>query len=255
MLSHLPLHEFWPKEPLLPETVLLLETLFSSPITASHSKQWTDHDPYLSRVWNLVSKGCSESVSDDLQPYYRQKDEWSTKCGCVLFGNRVVISSVGRENIRELYILELWKWKTYSEEQDLMAELTEAWLLRYRNVFLTNISKCGTTASMGIAKLPFVEKSYRSCWTVARGNDVNSSRNTRKGLKHSLCCLNPLLRWLLSSGICLQHMDYQSHCVRQRNLLHQFGISTIPAETVWNTRDCHHITQLRLGWQRGQYRP
>ena len=69
MLSRLPLPEVGPEEPVPPETVPLLETLDSSPITASYIKQWTDHDPYLSNVWNLLSKGWPESVSDDLQPY------------------------------------------------------------------------------------------------------------------------------------------------------------------------------------------
>ena len=107
MLSHLPLPEAGPEEPVPPETVLLLETLDSSPITAGHIKQWTDDNPYLSRVRNLVSKGWPGSVSDDLQPYYWQKDELSTECGCVLFGNRVVNPCVGREKLRNCSIKDI----------------------------------------------------------------------------------------------------------------------------------------------------
>ena len=84
MISRLSLPEVGPAEAVPPETVPLLETLDSSPITASHIKQWTDHDPYLSRVRNLLSEGWPESVSDDLQLYYKRKDELSTECGCVL---------------------------------------------------------------------------------------------------------------------------------------------------------------------------
>ena len=60
-------------------------------------EKWTDHDPYLSRDQNLVAKGWAESVSDDLRPYYRRTDKLSTECCCVLFGNRVVNLSMGRE--------------------------------------------------------------------------------------------------------------------------------------------------------------
>ena len=57
MLSRLPLPESPPDVPLPGETILLLEQLQSSPITAAQIKKWTSQDPVLSRVRNNVLHG------------------------------------------------------------------------------------------------------------------------------------------------------------------------------------------------------
>ena len=46
-----------PDVPLLGETILLLEHLQSSPITAGQIKEWTNQDPVLSKVRNYVLQG------------------------------------------------------------------------------------------------------------------------------------------------------------------------------------------------------
>ena len=56
MLSRLPLPESPPDVPLPGETILLLEQLQSSSITAVQIKKWTNQDPILSRVRNFVSR-------------------------------------------------------------------------------------------------------------------------------------------------------------------------------------------------------
>ena len=57
MLSRLPLPESPPDVPLPGETILLLEQLQSSPITAGQIKKWINQDLVLSRVRNYVLQG------------------------------------------------------------------------------------------------------------------------------------------------------------------------------------------------------
>ena len=101
LLSRLPLSESVSNVPLPGETVLLMETLQGSPVTAAQIKAWTDKDPILSRVRNLVLKGWQEMNQDSLRPYEQRKNELSIEDGCVLWGCRVVIPSVGREKVLE----------------------------------------------------------------------------------------------------------------------------------------------------------
>ena len=70
MLSRLPLPESPPDVPLSGETILLLEQLQSSPITAVQIKKWTNQDPVLSRVRNFVSQGWKSSHNEQTAPYY-----------------------------------------------------------------------------------------------------------------------------------------------------------------------------------------
>ena len=73
LLSRLPLSESVSNVPLPGETVLLMETLQGSPVTAAQIKAWTDKDPILSRVRNLVLKGWQEMNQDSLRPYEQRK--------------------------------------------------------------------------------------------------------------------------------------------------------------------------------------
>ena len=77
--------------PLPEETVLLLETLQLSPITAAQIKTWTDHDPILSQVQELVLQGWVTTTKTELLPYQRRRYELSIHDGCLLWGNRVVV--------------------------------------------------------------------------------------------------------------------------------------------------------------------
>ena len=51
------------------ELVLLLDNLQNSPVKASDIKTWTDRDPTLSRVRNMVQHGWSKTTDEALQPY------------------------------------------------------------------------------------------------------------------------------------------------------------------------------------------
>ena len=101
LLRRHPLSESVSNVPLPGETVLLMETLQGSPVTAAQLKAWTDKDPILSRVRNLVLKGWQEISHDSLHPYEQRKNELSIEDGCVLWGCRVVIPSVERETVLE----------------------------------------------------------------------------------------------------------------------------------------------------------
>ena len=101
-LSRLPLPQVPEKTSTPVEIISLLQTLQSSPITADHIKKWTDKDPILSRVRNFVSKGWKDTCEDALSPYWQRKDELSLLDGCVLWGNRVVIPVVGRDQVLHL---------------------------------------------------------------------------------------------------------------------------------------------------------
>ena len=97
MLSRLPLPESPPDVPLPGETILLLEQLQSSPITAGQIKKWTHQDPVLSRVRNNVLHGWQQSPNDQTEPYYLCREELSIQDGCLLRSSRVVIPPAGRQ--------------------------------------------------------------------------------------------------------------------------------------------------------------
>lgn len=105
LLSRLPLPEAPKEVPIPGETVLSLETLQISPITAKQIKTWTSRDPVLSKVVERALSGWSYTTDDTLAPYQRRKDELSLEEGCVMWGNRVVVPEVGRQRVlQELHV-------------------------------------------------------------------------------------------------------------------------------------------------------
>ena len=57
VLSRLPLPDSPQSVPLPGETILLMDTLESSPVSATQIRTWTANDPVLSRVRNLILQG------------------------------------------------------------------------------------------------------------------------------------------------------------------------------------------------------
>ena len=104
-LSRLPLPVQPAQTPEPLETVLLMEQLASSPVTAQHIRAWTGRDPLLSHVLQFVQNGWPEIVdADSLKPFWRKSLELSCQEGCILWGNRVVIPKPGRtEVLHELH--------------------------------------------------------------------------------------------------------------------------------------------------------
>ena len=101
-LSRLPLPDSPLAVPLPGETVCLLECLQQSPVTWNQVKNWTARDPLLSKVYQYTMQGWPGTVTDELQPYSRKKDEISTEGGCLLWGCRVIIPPQGRTAIVDL---------------------------------------------------------------------------------------------------------------------------------------------------------
>ena len=100
-LSRLPLSESPASVPTPAETVLLMDTLQGTPVTAKQIRYWTDRDCLLSTVKRMVLSGWQDSGDEELLPFIRRKDELSVQEGCLLWGNRVVIPKVGRQRMME----------------------------------------------------------------------------------------------------------------------------------------------------------
>ncbi len=88
VLSRLPPPEAISEVPEAGETILLMENLHLSPVTARQIKQWTDQDLVLSNVRRLVQFGW-ETTSDvvSLKPFQQRKEELSVHDRCVLWGD------------------------------------------------------------------------------------------------------------------------------------------------------------------------
>ena len=95
LLSRLPLPESPIKIPDPGETILLMEALDSSVITASQIKTWTAKDPVLAKVKDMLLQGQRPPASDEFKPFRSRFMELSVHDGCILWGNRVVIPPRG----------------------------------------------------------------------------------------------------------------------------------------------------------------
>ena len=102
-LSRLPLPE--EEVPVMPgDTVLLLESV-TKLVTVSQIRQATARDPVLAAVFRRVIDGWpgdSDRISPELQPYFHRRNELSTEDGVLLWGGRVVIPLVLREQLLRL---------------------------------------------------------------------------------------------------------------------------------------------------------
>ena len=103
-LSRLPLQETARRETPVPrETILLMEHLTTTPVSARQIKHCTERDPLLSKVKRYVQQGWPEVMQDDsdVRPYERRRCELSLHDGCVLWGTRVVIPPSLRDVIMQ----------------------------------------------------------------------------------------------------------------------------------------------------------
>ena len=80
---------------------MLMQSLETSPVNSKQIRQWTQRDPILLKVSNLVLQGwaTTEVDSDDLVPYARRKLEISVEDGCLLWGQRVIVPTPGRQRV------------------------------------------------------------------------------------------------------------------------------------------------------------
>ena len=102
-LSRLPLPDIPTEIPMPADTNFLLEHLNNTPVTANMIKRWTNQDPVLAKVRNLVLQGWPVSITnEDMRPYFNKQTELSIEGGCVLRGTRVVVPPQGRKQVIEL---------------------------------------------------------------------------------------------------------------------------------------------------------
>lgn len=98
-LSRLPLPEV-PKAEGPVERVLMLENSDITLVTAEQIRSWTNRDPVLSRVREMVQKGWAhELAGEEFKPYNVRKQELSVQNGCVLWGARVIVPKPGQGDV------------------------------------------------------------------------------------------------------------------------------------------------------------
>ena len=90
-LREIPAHTETPAE-----LVLLMEHLADSPVTAKQIQTWSRRDPTLAAVLHYIQHGWPKQVDSSLSSYLSRSTELSVHEGCILWGNRVVISPQGR---------------------------------------------------------------------------------------------------------------------------------------------------------------
>ena len=99
-LSCLSLPEMPEYVPIPGETVLLLEQLDHTPVNSCHIREWTRHDPVLSRVYHFTLNGWPSHTPDtELHPYLSRKAELTIEDGSVLWGNRAIVPPQGRPQV------------------------------------------------------------------------------------------------------------------------------------------------------------
>ena len=79
-LSRLPLPTSLGETPQPYDTILLMERLNSSLVTAAQIRSWTERDVTLAKVRKFVLQGWPEGeVKEQMSPYTQRKDELSTR--------------------------------------------------------------------------------------------------------------------------------------------------------------------------------
>ncbi len=84
VLSRLPLPEAISEVQEAGETILFMENLHLSPVTAGQIRQWTDRDSVLSNVRRLVQFGWETTSDVSLKPFQQRKEELNVHDRCVL---------------------------------------------------------------------------------------------------------------------------------------------------------------------------
>ena len=89
--SRLPLPDHPGSVPVPTETVLLMEPLAFTPISAKQIRLWTDQDPILAKIKRQLLEGDPIEGGAQTDPYKRRQTELSVEDGCILWGSRVVL--------------------------------------------------------------------------------------------------------------------------------------------------------------------
>jgi len=101
-LSHLPLPTVISHTPQPAEVILLMEEMKDGPITSRDIKTWTRRDPILSWVVQYVLHGWTAKLEgEQFRPFWQKRLELTCQDGCLLWGSRVVIPTVGQSQVLE----------------------------------------------------------------------------------------------------------------------------------------------------------
>ena len=99
-LSRLPVPTKMKDPPQPYDTILLMERLNSSLVTAAHIRACIDKDPCLSKLRKMMHQGWMEAEEDEqVKPYMNRRGELSVEDGCILCGTRVLISPQLRSKV------------------------------------------------------------------------------------------------------------------------------------------------------------
>ena len=90
-LSRLPLEETRDKELVDPVEIFQVSQMEVLLVSADMTGQGTQRDPILSRVMEHTKQGWPVVYENELEPFYRRKDELTIQDGCLMWGSWVLI--------------------------------------------------------------------------------------------------------------------------------------------------------------------
>ena len=101
-LSRLPVGGAPRHVPVSADTILTMQYLDMSHVTASDIRRETSRDPLLSQVFIGTRDGFPDHDDNELlKPYTQRRDELSSHDGCLMWGTRVIIPSAHRQALLE----------------------------------------------------------------------------------------------------------------------------------------------------------
>ena len=93
-LSRLPVANAPTLVPVPADTIMTMQYMDMSPVTASDIRRETARDPVLSQVFLRTRDGFQQHEDNEqLKPYIQRKDELSIHDGCLMWGIRVIVPS------------------------------------------------------------------------------------------------------------------------------------------------------------------
>lgn len=104
-LSRLPLPHYPENVPDIGDVLLLHSDheFKLSPLTVAN---WSRHDPVISKIISYVNSGwpspAMKNVSNDFKPFFIRKSELTVEHDCLIWGNRIVIPTKGRDSVIKL---------------------------------------------------------------------------------------------------------------------------------------------------------
>ena len=124
------------------ETILLMETLSSIPVTATHISQWTSQCAILLKVKKVVLYGWNHVMLDMPNSYWQCCIEPFLVDGCIFPGNRVMVLPERRIRVMDLFHeghLGIIRMKTLAFSLIWLTQIDHVCRRKFRYVILVNI--------------------------------------------------------------------------------------------------------------------